>query len=255
VAGRAAPLFPRKQDMIAHKSVKRRQVHSRVVGVIATRADLRLATRMSHPPDLFELRLDLLVGLEKELEKKMSMLRSPLIITARHPDEGGANNLSLARRRELISRFLPQAQYVDLELRSVKAFQSVLDLAGRKNVRWIISFHDFGSAPNLRSLHAKARVAKSWGADIFKVAVRIDTPAQLLRLLDFVSKRDVDLPVSAMGIGRLGAVSRVLFAQCGSAFVYTSLSEPRVEGQMALEEFRAALRAFGIRLKSARPMN
>ena len=68
-------------------------------------------------------------------------------------------------------------------------------------------------------------------------------------------KRDVDLPVCAMGIGRLGAVSRVLFAQCGSAFVYTSLSEPRVEGQMALEEFRAALRAFGIRLKSARPMN
>jgi 3-dehydroquinate dehydratase-1 len=210
---------------------------------------------MSHPPDLFELRLDLLVGLEKELAKKMPMLQTPLIITARHPDEGGANNLSLARRRELISRFLPQAQYVDLELRSVKAFQSLLDLARRKNVRSIISFHDLGSGPNPRSLHAKARLAKSWGADIFKVAVRVDTAAQLLRLLDFALKRDVDLPVSAMGIGKLGAVSRVLLAQCGSAFVYTSLSEPRVEGQMALGEFRAALRAFGIRVKSDRPMN
>jgi 3-dehydroquinate dehydratase-1 len=241
--------------MIAHKSVKRRRVHSRIVGVIATRADLRLAMRMSDPPDLFELRLDLLVGLEKELEKKMPMLRAPLIITARHPDEGGANNLSLARRRELILRFLPRAQYVDLELRSVKAFQSLLDLGRRKNVRWIISFHDLGSGPNPRSLCAKARVAKSWGADIFKVAVRVDTTAQLLRLLDFASKREVDLPVSAMGIGKLGAVSRVLLAQCGSAFVYTSLSEPRIEGQIALEEFRAALRAFGIRLKSGRPMN
>jgi 3-dehydroquinate dehydratase-1 len=97
-------------------------------------------------------------------------------------------------------------------------------------------------------LRAKARVAKSWGADIFKVAVRVDTTAELLRLLDFASKREIDLPVSAMGIGKLGAVSRVLLAQCGSAFVYTSLNEPRVEGQMALEEFRAALRTFGIRL-------
>jgi 3-dehydroquinate dehydratase-1 len=237
--------------MIA-QSVKRRQVHSRVVGVIASHADLRLATRMSHPPDLFELRLDLLVGLEKQLEKKMPMLRKPLIITARHPDEGGANNLSSLQRRELISRFLPQAQYVDLELRSVKAFRPLLDLARCKNVRSIISFHDLGSAPNPRSLHAKARVAKSWGADIFKVAVRVDTTAQLLRLLDFASKRDVDLPVSAMGIGKFGAVSRVLLAQCGSAFVYTSLSEPRVEGQMALEEFRAALRAFGISPRSVR---
>src|SRR2546425_8790691 len=102
--------------MMAHKSVKKRRIHSRVVGVIASRADLRLATQMPHPPDLFELRLDLLVGLENELEKKMSLLRRPLIITARHPDEGGANNLPLARRRDLISRFLPQAQYVDLEL-------------------------------------------------------------------------------------------------------------------------------------------
>jgi 3-dehydroquinate dehydratase I len=232
--------------MAAHKSIKRRRYHFRIVGVVATRADLQLATQIAHPPDLFELRLDLLVGLEKELEKKMSRLQASLIITARHPAEGGGNHLSLTRRRELIARFLPQAQYVDLELRSAGAFHSLLDLARRKNVHRIISFHDLSSTPKPGSLHAKACQAKSYGADIFKVATRIDTPVQLARLLDFVLEQPANLAVSAMGVGKLGAVSRVLLAQCGSVLVYTSLSEPCVEGQLSLEQIRAAFRVFGI---------
>ena len=41
--------------MMARRSTKRRP---RVVGVIASRADLERAVRMRRPPDLFELRLD-----------------------------------------------------------------------------------------------------------------------------------------------------------------------------------------------------
>ena len=45
----------------------------------------------------------------------------------------------------------------------------------------IISFHDLKATPDYRDLQAKARRAKSLGADIFKVATRTDTPAQLAR--------------------------------------------------------------------------
>jgi 3-dehydroquinate dehydratase-1 len=232
--------------MAAGKSVKASQRPSRIVGVITTSSELRLAMRMPHPPGLFELRLDYLVGIENELENKMSRLRVPVIITARHPAEGGANNLSLKRRRELLSRFLPQARYVDLELRSVRAFRSLLDEARRRNVGRIISFHDLDSTPSPRSLHAKARAAKSCGADVFKIAARTDTPAQLARLLNFVSNQDASLPLSAMGIGKLGGVSRVALARSGSVLTYASLEAKRIEGQLSVKQLRAAFDIFEI---------
>jgi 3-dehydroquinate dehydratase-1 len=211
----------------------------RVVGVIASRADLGRALGMRKPPDLFELRLDHLAGIVDELENKVSRLRAPLIITARHPQEGGANNLSLLRRRDLLTRFLPQADYVDVELRAASALRSLLILARQKGVRRIISFHNFKSTPTPRVLMAKVRAAKACGANIFKIATRTDTPIELTHLLDFVTTKSVNFSVSAMGIGRLGAISRVLLARAGSALVYASVAGTNIEGQLSLEQLRA----------------
>jgi 3-dehydroquinate dehydratase-1 len=228
----------------------------RMVGVIMSQMDLDLAIRMRERPDLFELRLDHLVrppsvaattcgatDIVDELEEIVSRLRAPLIVTARHPQEGGANRLNFCQRRDLLSRFLPHARYMDIELRSAVALHSLCTLARKKNVRRIISFHDLRATPDLGHLQFKARRAKSLGADIFKVVTRTDTPAQLARLLDFSTKKDLDLAVSAMGIGKLGAISRVLLAYRGSALVYGSVATATdIEGQMSLEQ----LRTFGI---------
>jgi 3-dehydroquinate dehydratase-1 len=211
---------------------------SQLVGVIASGADLVRATRMRTPPDLFELRLDHLADAIDLLQKKISRLRAPLVITARHPLEGGAMNLSLRQRRNLLVRFLKHARYLDVELRSAAALRPLLTLAEKKKVRRIISFHNFKSTPLPRVLAAKARAAKTLGADIFKVATRTDTPRQLARLLDFLAHRDVALPVSAMGIGALGAISRILLARAGSALVYAPLGKGNIEGQLSLEQLR-----------------
>ena len=213
-----------------------------LVGVIMSLADLDSAIRMRKLPDLFELRLDQLARHVNEVEKKVSKLRAPLIMTARHPREGGANQLSTQQRRDLLSRFLPRARYIDVELRSVNALRSLLQAARRKNVGRIVSFHNLKATPDSRTLRTKARAAKAHGANIFKLATRTDTPAQLARLFDFMTKKNVDLAVSVMGIGRFGAISRVLLAHCGSALIYASLCESQIEGQMSLEQ----LRAFGI---------
>jgi 3-dehydroquinate dehydratase-1 len=227
-----------------------------VVGVISSRTDLEFAIRMRNPPDSFELRLDHLVTFIDEVENKLSRLCSPLIITARHPQEGGVNELSHRQRSGLLCRFLPYARYIDIELRSAAALHSLFELAQKKNVRRIISFHDLKATPKLSELQIKARKARSLGADIFKAVTRTDTPAQLARLLDFFTKNDVDfatgrvrvaaaigLAVSVMGIGKLGAISRVLLAYRGSALVYGSVAASSdLEGQMSLQQ----LRAFGI---------
>src|SRR5438067_2208010 len=99
------------------------------------------AVRMRKPPDLFELRLDRLIN------SAIGPLPAPLIITARDPREGGANNLSAARRRALLLEFLPRAAYVDVELRAARALRSVLEAASENKVRTILSFHDFDTTP------------------------------------------------------------------------------------------------------------
>ncbi len=74
--------------------VNRRNVASRVVGVIASPVALVRATRLRRPPDLFELRLDALRDSLGEVERMIPQLRAPLILTARHPAEGGVGGLS-----------------------------------------------------------------------------------------------------------------------------------------------------------------
>jgi 3-dehydroquinate dehydratase type I len=213
-----------------------------IVGVIASPADLRFAVAMRQPPDLFELRLDHLCGMADQLERTMSILSAPIIITARDPREGGANNLSLSERRDLLVRFLPYTKYVDVELRSARAFKSLLARARKQKVRRILSFHNFQSTPSPRSLRAKVALAKAHGADIFKVATRTDRLAELVRLVDLVLDKDVNLAVSAMGIGKLGAISRLLLARGGSVLNYASLHRSQIEGQLSIELLRSALR-------------
>ena len=223
--------------MMARRWTKRR---TRVVGVIASRADLERALRMRRPPDLFELRLDRLADIADQVENVVPKLRTPLVITARHPHEGGTRKLRLRQRRDLLARFLNHAQHIDVELRSAPALRSILTLAEEKNIRRIISFHNFKSTPSARILAAKAREARSHGADIFKVATRTDTPIELGRLVEFMTSRPLDLAVAVMGIGKLGAISRVLLARAGSVLIYASVgAETDVEGQLSLEQLRA----------------
>jgi 3-dehydroquinate dehydratase-1 len=206
------------------------------------------AMRIRRPPNFFELRLDRLAGIVDQLEDKLPKLRAPLIITARHPEEGGANKLSLRQRRDLLTRFLNHAEYLDVELRSASAMRALFALAKRKKVRRIISFHNCKSTPHLRVLARKLHVAKANGADIFKVATRTDTPIELARLLEFIANKHMELPIAAMGIGRLGAISRVLLARAGSELVYASVAEASdIEGQLSLKQLRALRIGRGVK--------
>jgi len=221
---------------MANRSIKRQP---RVVGVLASRADLERAVRMRRPPDLFELRLDRLAGIVDQVESALPKLRTPLIITARDPREGGANRLRLQQRRDLLLRFLNHAKYIDVELRSASALRPLFDLE-QKRVRRIISFHNFKTTPNARTLAAKACEAKSYGADIFKVATRTDTPMELGRLVQFITTNRLDLSLAVMGMGKLGAISRILLVRAGSALIYAAVgTATHVEGQLSLEQIRA----------------
>jgi len=212
-----------------------------IVAVIASAADLRRAVRLRHAPDLFELRLDALCEIIDQVFSTVPKLRAPLIITARHPVEGGLNQLGATKRRDVLLKFLSVAAFVDVELRSIAPLQSVLDAAHDLQVRRILSVHDLRGTPGLSRLERLAATARQNRADIFKVATRADDNHQAMRLLDFFRVTKQLMPVSAMSIGQNARELRLVLAREGSALNYTHLGIAHADGQWLFSDMRRAL--------------
>jgi 3-dehydroquinate dehydratase-1 len=130
---------------------------------------------------------------------------------------------------------------VDIELRAAGTFAAILEEARAKSIRSILSFHDFNETPSRLRLDEIARTAQSLGADLLKIATRTDTPAQMARLLDFFQRQRMETKIAVMGIGRLGRISRLEFAKCGSVLNYTPLGRPQTDGQLSITQLRRAL--------------
>ena len=204
-----------------------------LVGVIASIDELRLATRMRAPPDLFELRLDHLPNLR---ESQLLKLRRPLIITARHPAEGGKKLRT--GRCDLLLKFLLQAKFVDIELRSLRELREVWDQARRLGVGRICSFHDFEGTPQPAVLHKKMLCARKADADVFKVVTRADTLRDLLTLFEFLWSELSSMRLCVMAMGKFGPISRLFFRDAGSSFIYAPLRHPLHHGQLTFQELR-----------------
>ena len=204
-----------------------------LVGVVASIDELRLATRMRASPDLFELRLDHLPNLR---ESQLLKLRRPLIITARHPAEGGKKLRT--GRCDLLLKFLLQAKFVDIELRSLRELREVWDQARRLGVGRICSFHDFEGTPQPAVLHKKMLCARKADADVFKVVTRADTLRDLLTLFEFLWSELSSMRLCVMAMGKFGPISRLFFREAGSFFIYAPLRHPLHHGQLTFRQLR-----------------
>ena len=215
--------------MTAHRRIK---IPARaLVGVIASTDELRLASRMRAPPDLFELRLDHLPNLP---ESQLSRLRRPLIITARHPAEGGKR----CNRKSLLRQFLPYAKFVDIELRSMPELREIWTEARRLGVGRICSVHDFKRTPEILILRKQFSRSRKANANIFKLVTRADSLRDLLTLFEFLWMERALMPVCVMAVGKFGPISRLLFREAGSVLIYAPLRHALYEGQLTLAQLR-----------------
>ena len=201
-----------------------------VVGTIHSPESLERACQLRRGDvDYLELRVDAFADPAVLLDAA-ERLAAPLIVTVRHPSEGGVQKLTLVRRGELYAAFLRFATYIDIELRSAQSLAPTIALARRHGIEIIASAHYFQSTPGFAQLARLRTRAQRSGATVFKVAARASTVRDVMRLLGLLITPGPP-HVSVMGMGAYGKVSRLLFAQAGSVLNYGYLSQPQVVGQ------------------------
>lgn len=209
-----------------------------VVATVHTRRGLSVASAVSRDEaDFLEIRLDCLASGGLAPSGMLAGLGLPLLITARHPAEGGAGGLGAVARRRLLLDALPRAAAVDVEWRSVATLAGVLDEAARRGVSRVISMHDFRRTPSLGVLRRKVRQASQAGADVVKIATTLRGPADLATLLQLLAMK-ARPPLALMGMGPLGRVSRLALAVAGSCLNYGYLDRPQVPGQWPAARLR-----------------
>ena len=208
-------------------SVKKFQV----VGTIPSPGALSCALNL--PPgavDLFELRVDHFASDPRPLLRAIPRLAAPLIVTVRHPLEGGAGGLNVSQRRDLYAQFLPAARFIDLELRSARQLALTIAAARAHGAQLILSAHFFKTTPSLSRLEALRDRAFAAGAGVFKVATLTRTLSDVLTLATLLA-RSPRRALSVMGMGAFGKLSRPLLASAGSVLNYGYLDAAQVPGQ------------------------
>ncbi len=209
--------------------------HPLTVGVIPDTKTLDLWSAMTPKErestcDVIELRLDTLNLPADTIRTALTGNATPILLTARHPAEGGQGSVDAAGRMALIEPLLDLAAIVDIELRSAMEMKPLIDKAHARSVQVIGSFHDFQATPADEILHGAISFAQPAGLDGVKLATFINTTADLTRLITLTSEPQ-RLRLSCMGMGPWGRVSRLVLAKCGSLLNYGYIGESNAPGQ------------------------
>lgn len=234
--------------MAQHVSSKNLLLSSRplVVGVPPSLDSLRVfgagsPAELAAACDLVELRLDQLAATPEELLALTADWPLPLLVTARHPAEGGQGNLDVAARAALLRPFIGRAALMDIELRSLAEMRGLAREAQTAGTAVLGSFHDFERTPSEEVLEGAAAMAEAAGADAVKLATFLNGTEDLARLVLFAGRARRQR-AAVMGMGPLGPVSRLTLAKCGSLLNYGYLGpEGNAPGQWPAPRLKAVL--------------
>ena len=212
-----------------------------VVGTACRLDTLARLARASEPDcDLVEVRLDQLGRWGGGWIRRCCDLRAaglPVLLTLRHAAEGGAWTGSNARRLSLYRRAQDFIDGVDVEIQQEAVRPAVAALNGTAVIG---SFHDFAGAPADATLDVLIRRGVDAGAQIVKIACRIDDEDTLKRL-EGLPSRHPDVNLAVVGMGAWGPASRVRLPRAGSCLTYGFLDQSVAPGQVSAADLRRAL--------------
>ena len=187
---------------------------------------------------------------------------APVLLTCRTTAEGGRAQLDDAFYGALLRSVLdgladwaPERRPVAIDVEVQRGcLPQVCTQARGLGIDVVASFHDFETTPADEVLEeVLARMARE-GADLAKIAVWPTSAQDVARLLGVCARATagtgeaaaLDVPVAAMSMGALGAVSRVAPA-FGTALTFAAVPDEQGEarasapGQMPIQDVRRCL--------------
>lgn len=203
--------------------------------------------------DMLEWRLDYLTDLTnmEQLIATAKTLRTitgqvPIIATNRTSTEGGQRDYQGPDYQEsytaLITHKLVDA--IDIEFSQDDAtYDALHQLASDHHVTTILSHHDFAETPEKDNLiFLFAQMAKK-APSIVKVAVTPHAREDVMALMDATLAADhqIEPPIIAMSMGRLGRISRLAGDTFGSIATFGTVGAASAPGQASVAEIKATL--------------
>jgi 3-dehydroquinate dehydratase-1 len=195
--------------------------------------------------DLVELRIDQYSSFDsRHVMREVARFKDcSTIATIRLKSEGGLWNLPEPERLELFKKVIPEVSAVDIELSAETILPDVVQAAHAAKKIAMISYHNFDGTPTLNELNGILDEAKSFGADIVKIAAIAAKPEDIQTLAGFtIANAKRNIVVIAMGSE--GALSRVFFPVLGSLLTYAYVGLSTAPGQVGYVELLAWLRKF-----------
>lgn len=214
--------------------------------------DVVLRQAVDDGMDVAEVRVDRfasteLVHASQVLTAIAAMAHAPTLLTVRSAAEGGRWQGDDEARAELLAALTPFAHGVDVELALTPYLGGLVTQAKALDRVVVVSVHDFERTPPLDELEEVVRRASATGADLVKVACTTGTEAELEVLAELTRRHAAD-GVIVLGMGELGARSRVELPGLGSRLVFAvAPGQESVPGQMTVAETAARLREVGAR--------
>ena len=111
---------------------------------------------------------------------------------------------------------------------------SLIASAREAGVPVVASHHNFEATDSAERLLATFTAMSEAGADVAKVAMMPQTPADVLRLLEATSTADASsaAPVLGISMGPLGRTSRIMGADFGSCATFAQIGQASAPGQI-----------------------
>ena len=186
--------------------------------------------------DIAEIRIDQFSSYDQDhvlhVVKKFENI--PTIATIRLQKEGGSWRGAEEDRLALFQAILPYVDATDVEMTS-DIRHAVIRAAHDARKLCVVSHHNFDTTESLQDLTGLVEQAKSEGADIVKIATKVDR-REHLQTLARLTLQHANKNVIVIGMGAAGLASRLFLPALGSLITFAYVGKPTAPGQLHYQE-------------------
>ena len=166
--------------------------------------------------DFAEIRIDKMTCSIEDIKKIFSQ-HSCLIATCR---PGAMDDKT--RKALLTAAIAAGAAFVDIEVDANDKFKkAIIKKARGSGCRVVISYHNLDETPQTAELELIKKRCFESGADIVKIACRVNSDKENARLFSLYDQRH--FPLIVIGMGNRGKITRIVAPFLGSPFTYACL--------------------------------